>query len=216
MQAGTEEKLDEQRFIELGEVALALEEYATLVARLRRRCERYRVGEALVDVSYVGVMSFACINPMIGAISSSLFCMPYLRVQQRRRLKFFATELLQNVSRHGYDVFPTGEKRHPLGYYVFRVEKGVARIVTANLSMKESARCVQERVTQLNGYTRDQICAMSHAQLVTGELSGAGGAGLGLFDVRKRSRCPIAVSRESVSESLDILELALEIPTELA
>lgn len=196
---------------------LAESEYVSVMSRLERRLERYKGGVALLDVSYVGIMPFTCVNRLLDLIRSSLEGMPYLHIQQRRRLNQVAVELLQNVSRHGYDGFAHGKNaRRPLGFGVLRVEEETVRVATANLSTKEDAQRVQDRVVQLNNFTYDQLRALHKVQLTSGKISDLGGAGLGLLDVLKRSRHSIGVYRESVSERLDLLELSSIVPTELA
>lgn len=195
---------------------MGVAEYVSVVSRLEQRMERYRSGVALLDVSYVGMMPFACVNTMLDLVRLSLERLPYLHSQQRRRLNNVAIELLQNVSRHGYDGNAAEETRRPLGFGVFRVEEDTIRVATANLSTKEEAQRVQSRVYQLNSFTYEQLKALRAVQLTSGKISERGGAGLGLIDVLLRSKHSLGVYRESVSESLDLLELSSVVPAELS
>lgn len=217
MQTDADEKLDAGCAPSSSEMWLSESEYVTVMSRLEHRMERYKGGVALLDVSYIGMMPFTYVNTLLDLIRSSLEGMPYLRVQQRRRLNHVAVELLQNVSRHGYDGFARGDDaRRPLGFGVFRVEEETVRVATANLSAREDAQRVQDRVVQLNNFTYDQLRALHKVQLTSGKISDLGGAGLGLLDVLMRSKHSIGVYRESVSERLDLLELSSIVPTELA
>lgn len=195
---------------------LSQQELEAAVVQLERRLRSYTERAALLGFSYVGRMPFQSVSPMLEVIRETLEGEESVALQQRRRLNHVAVELLQNVSRHGYDGAAREEARRPLGFALFRVERSQMRVVTANLCVRKVAESVQASVVRLNSLTLDQVRALHKVQLTGGEISDRGGAGLGLMDVIMRSGQPLGVYRETVNEELDLLELSSSIPTQVA
>lgn len=194
---------------------LSQQELEAAVVQLERRLRSYTERAALLGFSYVGRMPFQSVSTMLEVMRETLEGVESVALQQRRRLNHVAVELLQNVSRHGYDGAARGEARRPLGFALFRVERSQMRVVTANLCVRKVAESVQASVIRLNSLTLDQVRALHKVQLAGGEISDRGGAGLGLMDVIMRSGRPLGVYREAVNEELDLLELSSSMPTQV-
>lgn len=191
------------------------EDFAAVLKRLEARARSYSLGATAVNLSYVGLMPFSCVNVMLDFVKSTLDELTCMQLQQRRRLNHIAVELFQNISRHGYDEFSPGDCRKPIGYAVFQLNAYKACVVASNLCLKEVAQEVQDCISMLNSLTCDQLKALHKVRLANGEISDLGGAGLGLIDVRMRSRQLIKVHREPVDSKIEIIEIIVQMPTEV-
>ncbi len=112
-----------------------------------------------------------------------------LGVKVNRRVYHITIELLQNALRHG-----ATETGNPWsGQVAYRLEMGnnELRIFAANLIDNHQIPTLKSRLESLNNSSKEALKCDFMEQLLQGQLSDKGGAGLGLIDIVRKSHGPL-------------------------
>lgn len=104
----------------------------------------------------------------------------------RKRVFHIMIECLQNITKHSDD-YDEKEKQVGNGLFVVGRERDSFYIVTGNLISNAKLQILEERLIKLNNATPAQLKTMFMEQMVKGDLSEKGGAGLGLIDIARKS-----------------------------
>ncbi len=106
-----------------------------------------------------------------------------------RKLFHILVESLQNVSRHG----EAYRKKSGVGkspgrgaLLLYRSEK-YYHVMTANTMLTSKAASLKAFIEKINPLSEEELYDQYKNQLMTGDLSSKGGAGLGFIDVRRKT-----------------------------
>jgi hypothetical protein len=102
-----------------------------------------------------------------------------------RRLVFHAiVECVQNITRHSddYDVDGIGN-----GIFMVGERKDYYYIITGNVIKSHKVPKLEHQLEKLNLLTDKELLKLHKAQMVDGEISDKGGAGLGLIDMIRKT-----------------------------
>ncbi|QKG79016.1 SiaB family protein kinase [Tenuifilum thalassicum] len=105
----------------------------------------------------------------------------------RKRVFHIMIECLQNITKHSDD-YDEKEKHIGNGLFVVGKERDSFYIVTGNLIRNDKVSMLEQRIEKLNNATPSQLKEMFMEQMVQGEITEKGGAGLGLIDIARKSK----------------------------
>jgi hypothetical protein len=102
-----------------------------------------------------------------------------------RRLVFHViVECVQNITRHSDDFDVDG-----IGNGIFMVgeRKDYYYIITGNIIKSSKVKKLEQKLERLNGMTGNELVKLHKSQMLDGEISDKGGAGLGLIDMIRKT-----------------------------
>ena len=123
----------------------------------------------------------------------------------RRRVYHTIVEILQNMQRHteelgeGSGLFMIGRKEHV--YY----------IITSNKIQKQNVQKLKNTLDRINEATKEKLNEMYKRQLLEGNISERGGAGLGLIDIARKTESKYEYLFLPINFELDYFVLKIEI-----
>ena len=102
-----------------------------------------------------------------------------------RRLVFHViVECVQNITRHSDDF---GEDGIGNGIFVVGERKDYYYIITGNVIQSHKVPRLERQLEMLNTKTNNELLKLHKSQMMDGELSEKGGAGLGLIDMVRKT-----------------------------
>lgn len=102
-----------------------------------------------------------------------------------RRLVFHViVECVQNITRHSDDY---GEDGIGNGIFVVGERKDYYYIITGNVIQSHKVPKLERQLEMLNAKTNNELLKLHKSQMMDGELSEKGGAGLGLIDMVRKT-----------------------------
>jgi len=102
-----------------------------------------------------------------------------------RRLVFHViVECVQNITRHSDDY---GEDSIGNGIFVVGERKDYYYIITGNVIQSHKVPRLERQLEMLNTKTNNELLKLHKSQMMDGELSEKGGAGLGLIDMVRKT-----------------------------
>jgi Family of unknown function (DUF6272) len=102
-----------------------------------------------------------------------------------RRLVFHViVECVQNITRHSDDY---GEDGIGNGIFVVGERKDYYYIITGNVIRTHKVPKLEHHLERLNNMDIDELVKLHKAQMMDGEISEKGGAGLGLIDMIRKT-----------------------------
>ncbi len=104
----------------------------------------------------------------------------------RKKTFHMLVEILQNVSKHSYDI----ERIHE-GIFVLSIEDGQYVISTGNFIANTEIRVLKDNLNKLSKMSRDELVELYRYTLKEGKVSPQGSAGLGLIDIARESTQPM-------------------------
>lgn len=104
----------------------------------------------------------------------------------RRKLYFIMLECLDNVTKHSDDY---DDPTNPVGNGFFMVgeKRDYFYVITGNKIRKEHGTKLKEKIDNLNLLSKEQLTELHKKQMIEGELSEKGGAGLGLIEISRKT-----------------------------
>jgi hypothetical protein len=104
------------------------------------------------------------------------------RGYSRKKIFHVLVEILQNVSKHGYEFRNTRE-----GIFMMGLANDKFRIYTGNFILNTHIKQLEELLVSLNTMTKKQLDELYKLTLHLGVYTSKGGAGLGLIDIARDS-----------------------------
>lgn len=108
----------------------------------------------------------------------------------RKRIFHVMIECLQNITKHSDD-YDEIEKHVGNGLFVVGKSHKAFYVITGNLINATRMKFLESRINTLNESTPSELKAMFIQQMINGEITDKGGAGLGLIDIRRKSGAPL-------------------------
>lgn len=104
----------------------------------------------------------------------------------QRKVFNVMVETMQNISRHA-DLVTSDPGELRRGVVIISHSDKAYSVVTGNLVRSHKVEALKARLDNINTMDRPQLMAAYKKQITEGEISEAGGAGLGFLDVAKKS-----------------------------
>ena len=106
-----------------------------------------------------------------------------------RKLFHIMVECLQNINRHAEGFYPKDCVENYPGRGALLVSQSdvLYRVITANLVRTSHAAVLKTFLDEINSLSRHELIEYYKKQLMNGDLSSKGGAGLGFIDIRRKS-----------------------------
>ena len=123
----------------------------------------------------------------------------------RRRVYHTIVEILQNMQRH------TEELGEGSGLFMIGRKEQVYYIITSNKILKENTKKLKDTLDRINVATKEELKQMYKKQLLEGNLSERGGAGLGLIDIARKTESKYEYLFIPINFNLDYFVLKIEI-----
>ena len=123
----------------------------------------------------------------------------------RRRVYHTIVEILQNMQRH------TEELGEGSGLFMIGRREHIYYIITSNKILKQNVPKLQETLDKINSSTKEELKAMYKKQLLEGNISERGGAGLGLIDIARKTESKYEYLFLPINFELDYFVLKIEI-----
>lgn len=136
-----------------------------------------------------------------------------LSTSVRKRVFHIMIECLQNVTKHSDD-FDETEKHIGNGLFIVGENKDSFYVITGNLVNNDKVKQLQDRIDLLNKLTPKEIKDAFLKQMVEGELTEKGGAGLGLIDIARKSNRKLYYHFVPYDANRNYFILAITIPFE--
>ncbi len=123
----------------------------------------------------------------------------------RRRVYHTIVEILQNMQRH------TEELGEGSGLFMIGRRDHIYYIITSNKILKANVQKLKEALDKINASSRDELKEMYKKQLLEGNISERGGAGLGLIDIARKTESKYEYLFLPINFELDYFVLKIEI-----
>lgn len=120
-------------------------------------------------------------------------------------------EFLQNISRHADDYESGNYFYSGKGIFMVSDTIGAFRITTGNAVLTHKIKEVTEMIDRINKMDELQLKELYMRQMREGRLSDKGGAGLGLIDVRRKTKKKIEYHIMPLSKTLTFFLLSATI-----
>lgn len=129
----------------------------------------------------------------------------------RKRIFHIMIECLQNITKHSDD-YDEREKQVGNGLFVVGKDREAFYVITGNLVSTNHMQSLEERIVNLNRASGFELKQMFLQQMVEGEISSKGGAGLGLIDIKRKSGKPLYYHFVPFSGNQYFFILAVTVP----
>ena len=123
----------------------------------------------------------------------------------RRRVYHTIVEILQNMQRH------TEELGEGSGLFMIGRMEHIYYIITSNKIIKTNVPKLQNALDTINAATKEELKEMYKKQLLEGNISERGGAGLGLIDIARKTESKYEYLFLPINFELDYFVLKIEI-----
>ncbi len=123
----------------------------------------------------------------------------------RRRVYHTIVEILQNMQRH------TEELGEGSGLFMIGRREHIYYIITSNKILKQNVNKLKETLDRINASSREELKEMYKKQLLEGNISKRGGAGLGLIDIARKTESKYEYLFLPINFELDYFVLKIEI-----
>lgn len=107
-------------------------------------------------------------------------------IKVQKRLMNIITEALDNVCRHGLK-----SHENKLSSFTCRIHDGKVYMATRNLISSTEIKFLVDMIEQINNSNEEEITKNYKSQLKHGKLDNEGNAGLGFFQMARKSTEPI-------------------------
>jgi hypothetical protein len=102
----------------------------------------------------------------------------------KRKVFHVMVEMLQNITRHSADYDEEGSGN---GIFVIGERKDYYYIITGNIVKSVYVRDLEDSIEMLNSMDKNALGELHKKQIISGEISTKGGAGLGLIDIIRKT-----------------------------
>lgn len=166
-----------------------------------------------ISLVYIGKFHHK-ITKMFTALTSDESEMNNETKSVQRRLHHTVVETLQNMTKHSSELF--NELKFGKGLFMLGKKNFAYYIYTSNKIDRTDQKKLTETIEMLNSQTKEDLKEMYKTQLKNGELSGKGGAGLGLIDIVRKTANKLGYMFIPIDEksSYFILRVKIDVDSE--
>jgi len=134
----------------------------------------------------------------------------------KNTVSFLMAECFQNIIRHGDDVVPVSDT--PLGTSMFMTRniKDAYYITSTNLVENERIPFLESHLSKINSMSKDELKTLYREILYEGEVTGKGGAGLGLIEMARKSGEKLDYCFERVDDNSSFFYLQIKLANKMS
>ncbi|HAN19959.1 MAG: hypothetical protein A2X13_10920 [Bacteroidetes bacterium GWC2_33_15] len=121
--------------------------------------------------------------------------------KMKKKASFLMAECFQNIIRHG-EMITDLEKHHNNSFFLTRNWNDIYCIASGNLVVKKNIHNIENQMKTVNSLNKDELKELYLQVLEHNEISGKGGAGLGLIEMARKSGHKIQFVFEKFDESM--------------
>ena len=130
--------------------------------------------------------------------------------KMKNKVSFMIVECFQNIVRHGNETHQKNPDSGFPGLFLTRNTENVFYIGSANLIENSNIGTLKSTLDKINGLDKEQMKAFYLEVLSNEEISGKGGAGLGLIEMARKSGQPLDFDFEKFNNDLSFFYLMIK------
>jgi len=134
-----------------------------------------------------------------------------------RKVFSVLVEAAHNILKYSSEKTTVDTSNKSIGIGLIGIGKSAANvfvIFSGNLVRTDEAKKIAAKLDNINQLSREEINKLYQQQLKQGTLTADGSAGLGLFEVARKSDCPIDFSFTPVGDDLVFFEMKISVKVE--
>lgn len=134
-----------------------------------------------------------------------------------RRVFSVLVEAAHNILKYSSEKTTIDPNNRSIGIGLIGIgknDRNLFLIFSGNLVTNAEAKMVEERLTYINNLTREELKEHYQQQLKGGTIGADGSAGLGLYEVARKSDCPIEYSFTPIDAEHMFFELKIYVKVE--
>ncbi len=160
---------------------------------------------------YQGDFSDGITDKIISLSENSIQNSNQVMLKMKNKISFLIVECFQNIVRHGSSA-PNDINRTVTLPSLFsaRSTNDCVYITSANLIENQQIPALKEKLEKLNNLDKEAMKALYLEILTNNEMSGKGGAGLGLVEMARKSGNPLEFGFENENDKLSLFYLMLK------
>jgi len=120
--------------------------------------------------------------------------------KMRKKASFLMAECFQNIIRHG-EMVTDLEKHMNNSFFLTRNWNDIYCIASGNLVLKKNIHTIEAQMEVVNNLNKDELKDLYLQVLEHNEISGKGGAGLGLIEMARKSGQKLQFEFEDYNKS---------------
>ena len=129
----------------------------------------------------------------------------------KNKVSFMIVECFQNIVRHGNETKPSNRTTSFPGLFLTRNgDNDDFYITSANLIDNSNIEALKAKLDKINSLDKEQIKALYLEVLSSQEMSGKGGAGLGLIEMARKSGQPLEFNFEKFNDKSSFFYLMVK------
>jgi hypothetical protein len=134
-----------------------------------------------------------------------------------RRVFSILVETAHNIFKYSSEHVPGAESSKTTGVGLIGIgkhEEDTFVVFSGNIVSSEEAEDIRQRLELINSLSREELRKSYSVQLKTGKKSSNGGAGLGLYEVARKSDRPIEFNFTDLTEGNKFFEMKVYVKVE--
>ncbi|PWJ44285.1 SiaB family protein kinase [Sediminitomix flava] len=136
------------------------------------------------------------------------------KMKVKKRVYHMLVETLQNITRHSAEMSDNPKAGNGL-FFIGQDEKAYY-VITSNKIENEERKSLCANIDEVNNASEEELKEMYKTQIKSGDLNATGGAGLGLIDLRRKTKEPLQYQfvRLNQEHSLFLLKVSVAVSEE--
>lgn len=134
-----------------------------------------------------------------------------------RRVFSVLVEAAHNILKYSKEKTSVDETNRAIGIGLIgigKTESNIFMVFSGNIVTSEEAVVIEERLRYINSLSREQLQKNYQTQLKQGTISSDGSAGLGLYEVARKSDRPIDYAFHKMEDGNQFFELKIYVQVE--
>ncbi len=143
------------------------------------------------------------VGPVLKMIEDNMSSMKF---KAQKKAFHFLVEILQNISKHGYEI---EDKRE--GLFLISMKNGQFEIGTGNYIANSKVENLKKQIEQVNNLSNDNLNNLYRKYLREGRVTDSGSAGLGLIDLARETDENINYEFEQLNDKYSFFSLTVKL-----
>ncbi len=152
-----------------------------------------------LEYTYRGVFTSSITDTILSLAETNLNNAEETR-KMKKRVYFIMVEGLQNITRHQSENLDNHVSMYPGLFVLQRNGNDGYSVTTGNLIVKKDKEFLGQQIEKINQFSAEELKQYSLEILDQGQLSGKGGAGLGLIEIARKSGNKLHYAFKDVNE----------------
>jgi hypothetical protein len=163
-----------------------------------------------LSISYLGKADDNVTDQLIGLSESFTHDNTTLK-KLSKKISFLITESFQNVVRHSKDSIFESNTPAEQDFFQINIQNNQITISSSNLIETEKTHILEGEINKINKMSSDELREMWKVQILNGNLSSKGGAGLGIIEMARKSGLPLITRFIKFNTEVSRFYLGIEI-----